>query len=85
MSENGKQESRQLQGGEIVYLVKDPGQKWRISSYECRQGVTAGSLVFRWLQGLPQDWKDLEFDTVDDAAEFAQQQISSRKVPANNQ
>ena len=85
MSENGKHESRHLQGGEIVHLVKDPGLKWRISFYECHQGVTAGSLFFVWLQGLPQNWKDLEFDTIDNATEFAQQQISSGKVPANRQ
>ncbi len=84
MPENGKHESCQLKRGEIVYLVKDPGQKWRISSYECRQNVTAGGLVFRWLQGLPQDWVDLEFDTAEDASEFAQQQIIIGNVPANN-
>ena len=84
MSENRKHEYCQLQGGEIVYIVKDPGLKWRISHYECRQDVTTGNQPFVWLQGLPQDWKDLEFDTADGAEKFAQQQIRSGKAPANH-
>ena len=86
MSEDtGRNESRTLQGGEIVYLVKDPGAKWRIRSYECRQGVAAGGFLFVWLQGLPEDWKDREFEVADQAAEFAQQEIQSGRVPSNRQ
>lgn len=84
MSENGKHEHRQLQGGEIVYFTKDPGKNWSISSYECRQGVTANGFAFVWLQGLPQGWKDKEFDTVEEAVMFVNQQINEKKVPSNN-
>lgn len=81
----GRNDCRKLRGGEIVYLVKDPGAKWQILSYECRQGVAAGGLVFVWLQGLPQEWEARQFETADEAAEFAQQEIRDGKVPANRQ
>lgn len=81
----GQNESRTLKGDEIVYLVKNPGAKWRIRSYECHHGVAAGTLIFVWLEDLPQEWEAREFDTADEAAEFAQQEIQDGKVPANLQ
>jgi hypothetical protein len=85
--EGGANDSRELAGGEIVYLVKDVGVKWQISSYECRQNVIGGGggLVFEWLQGLPQDWRDREFDSVEDAVAFVQHRIKEGKVPRNSQ
>jgi len=83
--ESGQNDSRTLSGGEIVYLVKEPGAKWRIRSYECGQGVAAGGLLFVWMQGLPAEWKDLEFDDADAAAGFAQDQINQGKVPRNSE
>jgi len=80
----GQNESRTLTGGEIVYLVRERGTNWRIISYECGQGVSAGGLLFVWLQGLPQDWKNLEFETADKAAAFVQEQINQGKVPKNS-
>jgi hypothetical protein len=66
-NQTGENESRTLSGGEIVYLVKELGRKWKIESYECHQNVRfrgpLGGLVFEHLQGLPSDWKDREFDT----------------------
>ncbi|MFX1538518.1 MAG: hypothetical protein ACFFDI_30370 [Promethearchaeota archaeon] len=86
--EEGKNETRKLPGGEIVYLLKEPGANWQIRSYECRQNVrfnnAAGGFFFEWLQGLPKDWKDQEFDSVDSAIEFVKQQIEEEKVPRNN-
>ena len=79
----GRNESRTLNGGEIVHLVKDPGAKWRIRFYECRHGVMAGGLIFAYLQGLPQEWEAREFETDDEAAEFVQQEIKDGRVPAN--
>ena len=81
----GRNESRTLKGGEIVYLVKDPGAKWRIRSYECRQGVAAGGRIFVSPKGLPHEWEAREFETADEAEEFAQQEIQDGKVPANRQ
>jgi hypothetical protein len=78
-------ESRKLRGGEILYLVKDPGAKWRISSYECPQGVEIEGVLFQWLQCLPEDWKDREFENTDQAVEFVQQQVQSGWVPTNRQ
>jgi len=86
--EEGKNESRKLAGGEIVYLLKEPGANWQIRSYECRQNVSfsnaAGGFFFEWLQCLPQDWKDREFESVDNAIEFVKHQIEEEKVPRNN-
>jgi len=88
-NQTGKNESRTLSGGEIVYLVKEPGRKWKIESYECHQnarfvGGPLGGLVFAHLQGLPRDWKDREFDTSEAAANFAQREIQNGKVPGNS-
>jgi hypothetical protein len=87
-TEKGSNESRELDGGEIVYLVKEPGAKWQIRSYECRQNVrfsnAAGGLIFEWLQGLPQDWKHRECESVDDAIEFVKRQVEEEKVPRNS-
>jgi hypothetical protein len=86
--EEGKNESRKLAGGEIVYLLKEPGANWQIRSYECRQNVifinAAEGFFFEWLQGLPKDWKGREFDSVDSAIEFVKQQIKEEKVPRND-
>ena len=82
-NQTGKNESRTLSGGEIVHLVKEPGRKWKIRYYECRHNVRG--LVFEHLQDLPKNWKDREFDTSDEAANFVQQEIQDGKVPANSQ
>ncbi len=86
-NESGMNDSRKLTGGEIVYLVRDAGAKWQISSYECRQNVIpgGGGLIFEWLQGLPQNWKNREFNSVENAVMFVQQQIEEGKVPRNGQ
>ena len=88
-NQTGKNDSRTLRGGEIVYLVKEPSRKWKIRNYECRQNVRivmpSGGLVFEYLEGLPKNWKDKEFDTCDEAAEFVEQEIKDGKVPANSQ
>lgn len=78
-------ENRKLPGGEIVYLVKNHRAKWRISSYECPQGVEIDGFFFCWLQGLPEEWKDKEFEDTDQAMEFVQQQVQRGWVPANRQ
>jgi hypothetical protein len=84
-NDTGENASKTLNGGEIIYLVKEPGAKWRIRSYECHQGIVAGSLLFAWMQGLPEDWKDRKFENPDEAIEFAQQEIKSGRIPANRQ
>ncbi|MGD9162953.1 MAG: hypothetical protein PVG39_31395 [Desulfobacteraceae bacterium] len=70
----GKNESYTLGGGEIVHLIKEPGSNWYIRFYECSQNVIFNPEVdgyfFEWLQGLPLDWKDREFESVDSAIEF---------------
>jgi hypothetical protein len=87
IKDKGKNKSQTLPSGEIVHLVKEPGMKWKIRFYECRHHVRiaeAGGLVFEYLEGLPQDWKNREFESVDDAVAFVQQEISEDKVPRNS-
>jgi hypothetical protein len=82
-NQTGENESRTLSSGEIVYLVKEPGRKWKIRDYEYHQTYTG--LALKWSQHLPEDWKDREFDTSDEAANFAQREIQDGKVPGNSQ
>ncbi len=88
-NQTGKNDSRTLRGGEIVYLVKESSRKWKIRNYECRQNVRiivpSGGLVFEYLEGLPKNWKDKEFGTCDAAAEFVDHEIKDGKVLANSQ
>jgi hypothetical protein len=83
----GQNESRTLAGGEIVHLVKDPGAKWKIRFYECRHHVRIAQsegLVFEYLEGLPLDWKNREFESADDAAGFVKDEINQGRVPRNS-
>lgn len=84
----GKNESRILVGGEQVHLVKDPGLKWKIRFYECRHHVRiagSGGKVFDYLEGLPEDWKNREFESADEAAAFVQEEITLGNVPRNSE
>ena len=86
--DTGQNESRTLVGGEIVHLVKDPGADWQIRFYECRHHVRlAGSdgMVFEYLEGLPEEWKNREFESADAAAAFVQDEIDQGKVPRNSE
>jgi len=87
-NQTGGNESRTLSNGEVVHLVKEPGSKWKIRDYECRHKpffvISSGTLFFAHLSGLPEYWKDKEFDTSDEAAKFVQQEIRDGKVPANS-
>ncbi len=69
-NQTGENESRTLSSGEIVYLVKEPGRKWKIRNYEYHQTYTGIGL--KWGQHLPEYWKDREFDAPDEAANFVQ-------------
>jgi hypothetical protein len=87
--QTGQHESRILKGGEIIYLLKEPGRNWTISSYEFHQkvgyDVIAGGLMFEIKQGLPKEWQKYEFNTVDDAVIFVQEEIDSCRVSSNKQ
>jgi hypothetical protein len=83
----GHNESRTLVDGEIVHLVQHPGAKWKIRFYECRHHVRiagSGGKEFVFLEVLPKDWKDREFDSADAAAAFVQEQIKQGAVPKNS-
>jgi len=84
----GHNESRTLESGEIVYLLKEPGKNWKISSYECHQrvvfDVAAGGFALVYKQGLPKEWQEREFDTADNAASFVQTEIDDGRIPANS-
>lgn len=85
--EKGANEARTLKGGEVVGLVQEPGAKWRIRYYEFAQRVRydlqAGGLVLAWMQGIPNDWRELEFESADEAEAFVQDQIGEGKVPGD--
>jgi hypothetical protein len=69
----GRNESRTLKNGEIVALVRPPGEKWRISYYELqrvRYDAAAGGTVLEWSKEVPGRWKDRDFETADDAFAF---------------
>ena len=86
--DSGANESRTLKGGEIIYLLRKPDRKWNIRRYECHQRIkydlVGGGLIFEFKQGLPQEWRELEFETADDAVAFMQEQIDNGKAPANS-
>ena len=73
-----------LRNGEIVGLVKPPGEFWRISYFEFSHRVRfdfqVGGMVLEWLQGVPQDWRDQVFDSAEKAAAFVQREIDAGRV-----
>ena len=89
LDQTGRNESRTLKGGEIIYLLKDPIRNWTIRSYEFHQrvcyDVIAGGLMFEIKQGFPKEWQKREFNTADDAVIFVQAEIDSGRIPANSQ
>ena len=82
-ADTGKNELRTLVGGEVVYLLKAPGEKWRIRMYDVWEGIRSDGKVFQWVDGLPAGWRNREFDTGDDAVSFAQEEIDKGRVPRN--
>ncbi|MEO8165928.1 MAG: hypothetical protein ABI619_11095 [Betaproteobacteria bacterium] len=80
-STTGAHDSRDLETGESVHLVRHPGGKWRISSYD-----------WSWTNGLmlwtattfaqTVAWENLDFDTTDEAYGFVKQQLKDGKVPS---
>ena len=83
--DKGQNESRKLEGKEEIHLLKEPGKKWRIRSYECHQRLSANGMAFEYRQFLPPGWEGLEFDTAGEAEGFAQKEINAGKVPSNRQ
>ena len=78
METSGENASRQLDSGETVHLVRDPGGKWQIKQYD-----------WSWVNGLilltatvfaeKLGWQDLTFETKENAYVFVDRQIKSRK------
>ena len=80
-SNTGGHDSRNLETGENVHLVRNPGSKWRISSYDW--SWTDGLMLFTaqvFAQTL--SWENLEFDTTDDAYAFVEQELKDHKAPS---
>jgi hypothetical protein len=84
----GRNEARTLKNREIVALVRQPGEtKWRIDYYETqrlRYDVAAGGNFLDWTTGVPEHWKELDFESVDEAVSFVEQEIAMGKVPSNS-
>jgi hypothetical protein len=88
MATGGQNANRKLPGGEIVALVKPPGEQWRISYYEYHQrvrfDVAVGGNVLEWRTKVPDDWKDRRFDSAEEAFAFVEQEISAGRAPSNS-
>lgn len=85
-SEQGMSEDRRLKNGEIVYLKKHPGEKWRIEFYECNPTLRvgqAGGLYAEFPEVHVPAWGKKEFETPEDAIAFIEEQIKSGTVPGN--
>lgn len=79
--QTGAHDSRDLETGETVHLVRRPGGKWRISSYDWTW--TNGLMLYTatvFSQTL--NWDNLDFDTPDDAYRFVEQQFRDGKAPS---
>ena len=77
----GAHDSRDLQTGETVHLVRHPGGKWRISSYDW--SWTNGLMLWTarvYAQTLA--WDNLDFDTIDAAYAFVEEQLRDGKAPS---
>jgi hypothetical protein len=85
----GRNESRKLDSGEIIYLVKDPGDSWRIDSFEWGHGIyfsqAAGGFRLAYRHGIPSYWKNRKFDAPEDAIGFVQKQIDNGKALGNSE
>ncbi len=80
-SNTGAHESRDLETGETVHLVRHPGSKWRMSSYDW--SWTNGLMLWTaqvFAQKL--GWENLEFDTPGAAYGFVEQQLKEGKIPS---
>jgi hypothetical protein len=80
-SHTGAHDSRTLDTGETVHVVKHPGGKWRISSYDW--SWTNGLMLWTatvFAQTLA--WENMDFDTADDANRFVEQQLKDGKAPS---
>jgi hypothetical protein len=45
--------------------------------------ISGAAGLFEYLEGLPLDWKDQEFESADAGAAFVQKEIEQKKVPRN--
>lgn len=81
---NGRNEAHTLRGGEIVGVVKPPGEAWQIHYFEfshrVRYDFQIGGVVLDWLEGVPQDWKEREFASADEALAFVQGEIDAGRA-----
>jgi hypothetical protein len=74
-------DSHILSSGEEVYLIKMPGKKWGISSYDW--SWTEGQML-KTIQVFAQTlgWESMEFDTADEAYAFVERQLKKGKAPS---
>jgi len=79
----GAHDSKRIETGELVHLIKHPGTKWFVNSYEWSNLSDDGKMF--WTARVTFQmvgWDKLEFNTTDDAYSFVQEQINNRKVPS---
>jgi hypothetical protein len=84
MSEHGAHDSRTLETGDTVHLIKHPNSKtWRINSYDWSWWVEGPILMTARVFPNMVDWDNKEFESPADAYEFVENQIKSKAVPGN--
>ena len=86
-------ETRTLKGGQLLNLVRSPGEKWRINSLDhygapdnFGETVSGPKGVMRTVVGvltrcdLPEEWAKMRFDSVDEAVAFVEGEIAALAV-----
>ncbi len=73
-NDRGRHSDRELATGHHVYLVKPPGEKWQIKSYD-RSWADGWTLMRATAFAEDLGWSDRRFDTEDDAYAFAEREI----------
>ena len=80
---SGENASRQLDSGETIHLVRDPGSKWQIKQYDW-WWVTGLVLWTATVYAEKLGWENLvSFEHQDDTYMFVDSQIKAGKVPGS--
>jgi hypothetical protein len=76
--------NRTLPNGETVSLLFFPGQGWIIREYEFslpRFDPGSGFVFLDRYHGAARHWKELRFESADEAAAYVEREISAGHIP----
>ncbi len=77
--DKGAHDTRTIDTGETVHLIRHPHGKWRVSSYEW-SWVDWPTLMTARVAAHNIGWDSREFETPEDAYAFVSQQIATKAV-----